>query len=139
MSRVQPNEPCPCGRPDKYKRCCRRYHLGEAAPDPGSLMRARYSAFVAGELRFLADTTHAAYPRRQADPQRWLAEVEETVRNARFTHLDVLSESANGDVGEVRFVATLRRGVMERKIGEHSRFVREGGRWYYRSGETFDP
>lgn len=138
MSRVAPNEPCPCGRPDKYKRCCRRYHVGAPAPDPGSLMRARYSAFAVGDLRFVLDTTHPENPRRQQDAARWRAEAEDVVRNARFVGLEVRSETEDGDTGEVVFVATMRRGTFERRIGERARFRREGGRWYYVSGETFE-
>ncbi len=102
-------------------------------------MRARYSAFVMGETRFLLETTHPDYVRTKPDPARWRAEVEATVRDVRFTHLAVLQEHSEGDRGEVRFVATMRRGALEKEIGEDSSFVREGGRWYYHAGETFVP
>ncbi|RBI83161.1 hypothetical protein BRL75_16240, partial [Xanthomonas oryzae pv. oryzae] len=44
MPTSMPNDPCPCGRPADYARCCGPYHAGAAAPDAETLMRARYSA-----------------------------------------------------------------------------------------------
>jgi SEC-C motif-containing protein len=52
---------CPCGRAATYAACCGRYHHGPLAmlaPDPESLMRSRYSAFVKDERAYLLATWH---------------------------------------------------------------------------------
>ena len=38
-----PNDPCPCQRGAKYKRCCRALHRGAPAETPLPLMRSRYA------------------------------------------------------------------------------------------------
>ena len=58
------DEPCPCGReaagkPLVFQHCCGQYldHFDSIpAPDPESLMRSRYSAFVLERERYLLDT-----------------------------------------------------------------------------------
>ncbi|MEO0565894.1 MAG: YchJ family metal-binding protein, partial [Chloroflexota bacterium] len=53
MARLAPGAPCPCGSGRAYKACCRPYHQGKNPPTPEALMRARYSAYAAGEVRFV--------------------------------------------------------------------------------------
>ncbi len=57
-------EACPCGRPAAYADCCGRYHAGPLAlqaPDPESLMRSRYSAFVKDLRPYLLATLAPRY------------------------------------------------------------------------------
>lgn len=97
-----------------------------AAPDAEALMRSRYTAFVLGDSGYLLATWHPdtrpdALP---LDPaQQWLGlQVK--------AHLPIDATHA-----EVAFVARSRdaSGRASRLV-EHSRFVREGGRWYYVDG-----
>ena len=49
--------PCPCGGLQGYDDCCGRLHRGVAhAPTAEALMRARYSAFVVGDVAYLRET-----------------------------------------------------------------------------------
>jgi SEC-C motif domain protein len=132
MSAVR-DEACPCarrdarGRPLAYADCCGRFlDHGAPAPDAESLMRSRYAAFVCGRADYLRQTWHAST--RPADltlepGQKWLG-------------LELRSHRLTGENrAEVEFVARSRvqgRGV---RLHETSRFVREGGRWFYIDGD----
>ena len=125
---------CPCGRTDArarpmtYAACCGRYldHWDEQpAPDAESLMRSRYSAFVLQRADYLLATWHAPQrpPSVDFDP------------GARWLGLEVRAARATGDdTAEVEFVARHRIAGRAVRLHERSRFVREGGRWFYVDG-----
>jgi len=128
--------PCPCGRLDAQRRplalaaCCGRF-LGDTleggAPDAESLMRSRYTAFVVGAAPYLLATWHPSTrpPAVQIDPAtKWLGLEVHKHRAIDATH------------SEVEFVARCRMGGgRAARLHERSRFVREGGRWYYVDGD----
>lgn len=135
-------DPCPCGRtqapPGKgaraaalpYAHCCGRYldHWdAAAAPDPESLMRSRYTAFVLERGDYLQATWHASTRPSTMDFEpgtKWLG-------------LDVRSHRTTGDDrAEVEFVARYRIGGRAVRLHETSRFVREQGRWFYVDGDV---
>ena len=134
---TQSHEPgaCPCGRagasgkPMGFFDCCGRFlnHFRDLpAPDAETLMRSRYSAFVLGRLDYLRQTWHPD-PRPAdlvLDPQaRWLGlEVRQ-------------SREVDADHAEVEFVARHKIGGRAVRLHERSRFVREGGRWFYVDGD----
>lgn len=139
MTTPASTQACPCGRlgpgkkPLTLAQCCGRYvgHFDDTpAPDAESLMRSRYTAHALCDARYLVDTWYIA-TRPSADLElelepgtKWLA-LE--VRDHRVI---------DADHAEVEFVARYRvagRGV---RLHERSRFVREGGRWYYVDGDT---
>ena len=125
---------CPCartdarGRPMTYAACCGRYldHWDEQpAPDAESLMRSRYSAFVLQRADYLLATWHA--------PQR--PPSVDFDAGARWLGLEVRAARATGDdTAEVEFVARHRIAGRAVRLHERSRFVREGGRWFYVDG-----
>ena len=121
--------PCPCGRPAAYADCCGRWHDGPLrlqAPDAESLMRSRYSAYVMQLADYLRDTWHPS--KRPAEPiafepgLRWLG-----LEVKRATLVDA-------DHATVEFVARSKLGGRAHRLHETSRFVREGGRWFYVDG-----
>ncbi len=131
--------PCPCGRRDArarrdtplaYADCCGRWidHPATAfAPDAETLMRSRYTAFVREDAGYLLATWHASH--RPATLSfdagtRWLG-------------LEVKSHRAtDADHAVVAFVARQRdAGGRAHRLAETSRFVREGGRWFYLDGD----
>lgn len=82
-------------------------------------MRSRYTAYALGDRPYLLQTWHpTSRPRRLVlDDTEWL-------------RLEVLGTTGGGLLeteGTVRFRAHHRGGVLE----EHSRFVRDAGRWSY--------
>ena len=125
--------PCPCGRRDPKGRalacadCCGRYLDHETpAPDAESLMRSRYSAFVLERVDYLNASWH--HSTRPADltlepGQKWLGLEVKTHR------------LIDADHAEVEFVARSRLGGRGVRLHETSRFVREGGRWFYIDGD----
>ena len=126
---------CPCGRVDArgkactFTACCGRYLDHDTpAPDAESLMRSRYSAFVLGRGDYLAASWHAST--RPADLAlepgvKWLG-----LEVKRHRVLDA-------DHAEVEFVARSRVAGRGQRLHETSRFVREGGQWYYLDGILF--
>ncbi len=122
---------CPCGTGRPYVACCGRWHAGEEllqAPDAEALMRSRYSAYVLGLEDYLLQTWHPST--RPAGPMaldgavRWLGlEVKQHRRGDDEDH------------ATVEFVARSKLAGRAARLHETSRFVREGGRWYYLDGE----
>ena len=122
---------CPCGSTDARGRalplaqCCGPLLAGEPAPSPERLMRSRYSAFVLARLDYLLASWHASARPAQFELQpgvKWLGlQVREHVVTGPGT-------------AEVEFVARYRVGGRAVRQHERSRFVREGGHWYYLDG-----
>jgi SEC-C motif-containing protein len=131
MSRPPTPESCPCGSGTDYAVCCGRWHAGPLhllAPTAEALMRSRYSAYVRELPDYLRDTWHPstrlADPLRFGDGVRWLGlEVRRHVQ-------------ADADHAVVEFVARSKQGGRAARLHETSRFVREGGRWYYVDGDA---
>lgn len=90
-------------------------------------MRSRYAAFVMQNEAYLLATWHASARPSSIDfepSQKWLG----------LTIVDAPAE--RGDSAEVEFVAKYRLGGgPAARLHERSRFVREGGRWFYVDGE----
>jgi SEC-C motif-containing protein len=82
-------------------------------------MRSRYSAFSVGDAAYLLSSWHPTTRPAQLELDR-----------TRWTRLEVLATTGGGLLeteGTVRFRAHFRGGVLQ----EHSRFVRDAGRWSY--------
>lgn len=120
-------EPCPCGRARTYADCCGRLHAGAAAADPEALMRSRYSAYVRRDAAYLLATWHPTTRPATLD-------LDEAV-GGRTTWLGLTVQQVlqtGADSGEVVFLARYRVGGGSAvRMVEHSRFLREDGRWYY--------
>ena len=118
---------CPCGSGRDYADCCGPLHGGVPARDAEALMRSRYSAYVREDAGYLLRSWHAStrpdevsFDASKAQRPTWLK-------------LDVLRHVATGDAAaEVEFVARYRiGGGSVVRMREHSRFVCEGGHWFY--------
>jgi SEC-C motif-containing protein len=123
---------CPCLSGETYGGCCGPLHRGERdAATAEALMRSRYSAFAVGDAAYLRATWH---------PTTRPASLELDT-GLQWRRLDVAGTSAGGpfdDAGVVEFVAHHRDTTTgERgRLHEVSRFVREGGRWFYVDGDV---
>lgn len=136
MPQPSPSQACPCGRAAgkqtlAYAHCCGRYldHFESApAPDAESLMRSRYSAFVAERAGYLLATWHASHKPASIDFDpgvKWLGLEVRSHRQIDATH------------AEVEFVARQKSpGGPAVRLHERSRFVHESGRWYYVDGDA---
>ena len=136
MAFPEPTGACPCGRLNArqkslaYADCCGRFldHWDTTpAPDAESLMRSRYTAFVAERADYLQATWH---------PSTRPATLEFDA-GAKWLGLAVRSHRGTGpDQAEVAFVARYRVAGRAVRLSETSRFVREGGRWFYVDGDV---
>jgi len=122
--------PCPCGTELPYADCCGRYHAGPLhlqAPDAPALMRSRYSAFVHALHDYLLATWH---------PSTRPATLEPNPPGLRWLGLELRRcERQDAHHARVEFVARSKLGGKARRLHETSRFVHEGGRWFYVDGE----
>lgn len=119
---------CPCGRALSLAQCCGRYHAGEPAPDAEALMRSRYSAFALGREDYLLATWHA-------DTRPPSLELDAGPK-AVWIGLEVKRHAVTGEhAAEVEFVARCRVGGRAQRMHETSRFLQEGGRWFYVDGD----
>jgi SEC-C motif domain protein len=126
---------CSCGRVDVKKRpvayadCCGRFvaHFDTApVPDAEHLMRSRYSAFVHEQADYLLATWHSTTRPASLDFEA----------GAKWLGLEVREHKVTGaDTAEVEFVARYRVAGQAVRLHERSRFVREGGRWFYVDGD----
>jgi len=127
---IASSSPCPCGRNLAYDRCCGRWHAGPQAlqaPTAEDLMRSRYTAFVGGLLDYLRDTWH---------PSTRPAAIEPLPAGLRWLGLEVRRhEQHDIDHAVVEFVARSKLGGKAERLHETSRFMREGGRWFYIDGD----
>lgn len=121
--------PCPCGSPD-YARCCQPLHAGAAAPTAEALMRSRYSAYALGLAPYLLATWHASTRPTALDlndaPCQWIGLQIRAHAQQDASH------------ATVTFVARYRVNGRAQRLQEHSRFVREDGRWFYVDGDLPD-
>jgi SEC-C motif-containing protein len=121
------SDSCHCGSALAGNACCARWHGGEPAPTAEALMRSRYTAFVIRNESYLLATWHSSARPTSIDfnrQQKWLG-------------LKIVEAKVTGaDTAEVEFIARYRiGGGSAARLHERSRFVKEGGRWYYLDGD----
>jgi len=98
------------------------------APDAVTLMRSRYSAYALGLNGYLLDTWH---------PSTRPAALAPLEPGLKWLGLEIRRHAvADADHASVEFVARSKLGGRAHRLVETSRFVREGGRWYYLDGEV---
>lgn len=118
---------CPCGAGKPYAVCCGPLHQGALATSAEALMRSRYSAYVLGDMQYVADSWH---------PSTRPGSLENDA-SARWLGLKIkAARQLSPDQAEVEFVARYRQGGSGAvRLHEVSRFVREDGRWFYLDGQ----
>jgi SEC-C motif-containing protein len=115
---------CPCGGGD-YAACCSPYHNGAPAPDAERMMRSRYSAYVIKLEDYLLATWH---------PNTRPAAIE--FGDEKWLGLEVKRHlQSDSNHATVEFVARYKIAGRAYRLHEISRFVLEGGRWFYLDGE----
>ncbi|MDO5731449.1 YchJ family protein [Corynebacterium sphenisci] len=120
---------CPCGSGARYGGCCAPLHRGEArAPTAEALMRARYSAYVAGEADFLWRTWHP-----HGRPEAIL--FDPAVRWEGLEILEVVDGAEGDRAGVVEFRARYRDATGPAVLWERSTFMLRARRWMYVDGE----
>lgn len=111
-----------------FDACCGRYLDHDTpAPDAESLMRTRYSAFVLERVEYLKASWHSSNRPANLTLEPGVKWLGLAVKRHRLI---------DADHAEVEFVARSRVGGRGQRLHETSRFVREGGRWFYVDGDT---
>lgn len=130
---MSPDLPCPCASARRYADCCGRLHAEHAtrgtlaAPTPEALMRSRYAAFVLDLRPYLIASWHASTRPPDLEPPE---------SGLKWLGLDVKRAAMqDADHGTVEFVARSKLGGRAHRLHEISRFVREGGEWFYVDGD----
>jgi SEC-C motif-containing protein len=106
----------------------------QAAGTAEALMRARYSAYVAGNIDFIIGSTLPA-ARADSDPDAMRAWAEQS----QWERLEILSVQGGGagdQSGEVEFAAHYRLQDVAHRHHERSQFVREDGHWFFQDGDV---
>ena len=123
------NIPCPCGSGQALEACCGPRLQGGVAVTAEALMRSRYSAYVLKNSGYLSDTWH---PSTRPD------DLDVSADEVEWLRLQIMATEKGGnsdESGMVEFVAHFHGG----QLHERSRFIKEGGRWYYVDGELLPP
>ena len=126
---------CPCGSGSTFKECCKKIVAGkQRAATAEALMRARYSAYVNGEIAFLGKSLVASDQGGfDADGARTWSE------KADWQGLEILATErgqADDTDGVVEFIARYRMDDVEQAHHERAKFVRESGAWRYAGGRV---
>lgn len=121
---------CSCGSGKAYAACCGPYLDGGQRPITAeALMRSRYSGYVLARMDYLLDTWH------QSTRPGTLDLDDSSIVN--WLGLKIVRTEAGGPDdarGVVEFVARYKVGGKAHRLHEISRFVREGGQWFYLDG-----
>ncbi len=125
---------CPCGSGQSYDVCCQPFHKGESSPETAEqLMRARYCAYVQGEIDYIHSSLH---PDHREDHDRDAA--RKWSRDSEWLGLEVIATEQGGasdERGIVEFKANYRDRGGLRQAHEVSRFEKVSGEWVYVDGE----
>ena len=127
---------CHCGSSEKFKHCCALIHNGtHIAQNAEQLMRARFSAYVTGDMDFLLETYHSSC---NAHLER--RQIQEATKTA-WVKLDIIDAPATAADAKYAFVEFKAWYMDENKLSclhERSRFTKEqsGGQlqWRYLDG-----
>ncbi len=128
---------CPCGSQKNYDSCCEPIIKGAvSAPTAEVLMRARYSAHVKAEVKFIKDSL-APEARRDFDE----AGVREWSKKSEWLGLQVLSvkQGLESDKkGTVEFVATYKVGGKTTEHHEVAQFRKDPSKnqWVFVDGDS---
>lgn len=125
--------PCPCGKPLPYEKCCGQYiDASILPPDPETLMRSRYTAFVLGKIDYLAKTMKGKALKNFnfEGLESWLSQVT-------WQRLTVIKSKMKTNIhGFVWFEARYLEKDIPKMICEKSEFKKIEGKWFYIDGKA---
>ncbi len=99
-------------------------------------MRSRYCAYALGLSDYIIATTHKQNSSFREDFTAWRADLDTFSSQTSFDGLKILAVEEGEDTATVSFTAYLRQGGADASFSEKSAFVKEGGAWFYKSGEA---
>lgn len=121
---------CPCSSGLPYDDCCAKYHQNRSFPDqPEVLMRSRFSAYALHLVDYLLETTHPSVRHLHSKSE---------IKNWSTTNIWLSLEICEACDEIVEFKAFFEHNQKLAIHHERSTFKKDGGKWYYLSGEYFD-
>jgi SEC-C motif-containing protein len=126
LPRPERGQTCPCGSGKSFELCCEPIIRREQpAPNAEALMRARFSAHVAGDLAFLHHSVLETHDKPfvaegQAGPSPWTRLVIHSHETGRTP-----------DIATVDFTAWFAEGEQEIPHQEKGEFKKLGSEWLY--------
>ncbi len=127
---------CPCNSGGQYGACCRSYHSGKHPETALALMRSRYAAYALDFVDYIMETTHRENPGFESDHDKWQRELHEFCTETKFSGLEILEFVDGESSAVVAFRAHMKQQGEDVSFTERSSFVKQDGRWLYRSGEV---
>ncbi len=126
---------CPCGSGKAYAACCEPIVTGKAKAETAeALMRARYSAYVAGGIDFIA----ASCVRAEGENDIDMEETRKWSQESQWHGLTIHGKTKGGPSdteGTVDFSAHYSRGGMKDEHRELASFKKVDGQWLYADGK----
>jgi SEC-C motif domain protein len=129
-------ERCACHSKAPYHKCCQRYHDGVEPENALVLMRSRYCAYAKHIFDYIISTTHPDNPDYNVDHNTWRYELQRYVADTRFDSLKIREFLDGEATAFVSFTVSLRQNNQDISFTERSEFVKDSGRWFYKSGEV---
>ena len=134
MSTITTNDPCPCRSGQTFGACCGAVLSGaRAAATAVELMRARYSAYATGNVKFLFDS---AGPEVQAEfDEKTTAEWSKT---ATWEGLEIVATETGEAADEEGFVSFVAHYTANGQLCEHRElayFKKIDGAWRFIDGK----
>lgn len=124
---------CYCNSQKPFTECCEPIILEKAIAEAAEqLMRSRYSAFVVADINYLMNSHHP-----QTRPTKERKSILKWTKSVEWLGLQIITTKAGtkSDIeGWVEFKATFIENGKIDCIHENSYFVKEKGRWFYKSG-----
>ena len=132
--KINNEDPCPCQSGKSFGECCGPILGGAAKAETAeAVMRARYSSYVTGDIKFLKTSATKAVQEEfdEESSKAWS-------KAARWHGLEIISTEKGGpsdDEGVVEFRALYSANDEFCNHHEVSRFVREADGWKFADGE----
>lgn len=126
VKKIQQNGFCFCGKAQSFEKCCGPLLSGQAvAKTAEQLMRSRYCAAVLADEAYTLSTWHE----RTRPAQHQMSDGK--LKWHRLKIKKIIQGAENDVSGEVIFDAIYKINGQAHVHAEHSRFLREGGAWFY--------
>ena len=98
-------------------------------------MRSRFAAYAYCLPDYIIATTHDSSPQRKGSRAKWRAEIVDFSKGTQFEGLQILEFVDGEKSATVTFKAKLTHDGRDVSFSEKSTFVKENGRWFYKSGQ----
>jgi len=134
LTQIESTHICPCGSGKTFGLCCAPVHAGTRIPATAEeLMRARFTAHVVHNFRFLHDSF------RETAGKPYIAEDGEPTM--KWTRLVVHSHevATGGEKAYVDFSAYGMEEDVEKVLHEKAEFLRVDGHWLYNREARLGP